>query len=485
MDIGRRVDTSAIVWGALTVGAAATVYVALSVVGMSVDLVLIGVVASLGILALSTIEARKAIVLIIFLSIILNVANYTIFRVGTGAVVGTESRILTLLRLPLVFLSTLIVLFRYGGLFWKFIVRNIDITIFGTIPFLAILYSPDTLSSIQYATWFLFALLTILGLCYTTGVSIKPDVWLDKISWLMVWSYIPLTVMVLYDIPSYVGGFLRVGAGDSSVYAFTCPVVLVAILVIERHKNNPGTKLTEKAPVVLLLLLVAVNALPIVLSAKRSAIVGVVLAIVIYLLANRSSGMNKRTSTFIRTMMVVLTIAAIGWTFISQADLTLRRFDRLVDPGETDNSFAIRQQIWETSVNLILNEFPLFGVGLNNGKIATAEYAYFEEGAGEGLHSTFLAIFVEMGGVGLLLFLILAIRSLRIWKKRWPQAAKWNLVILALPPLLISLTEYNLVPGQALFWPLWIVILLPRAALAHDLKPTGEQKADRSTVQAA
>jgi hypothetical protein len=475
MDIGRRVDTSAIVWGALTVGAAVSVYVALYIIGMSVDFILVGVVAAFCLLFLATRPTQKSLFFLVFLSILLNVANYTVFSfTATGESVdqGAESRLLVLMRLPIVFLAVAIPLMKYSGTFLRFLSRNLDVLLFCTVPFFAILYSPDKVSAIQYSVWFAFAMLTILALCFIVGLYTRKESWLENISWLLLWAYIPVTILVLFSIPSYFGGFLRSAYSDSTFYAFTCPVVLVALLVIERHKNFPGTRMTAKMPVYLLLMLVAINALPIVLSAKRSAIVATVLALLIYVVSNKASGMSKKASTAIRSALVIGTIAAVGWTFMSQANTTFMRFERLMDPAQTDNSFEIRQQIWRTSVDLVVADFPFFGVGLNNGKIATEQFAVAEEGAGKGLHSTFLAIFVEMGGVGLILFLFIALRSLHLWRKWWPSTSKWNLVILALPPIMISLTEYNLLPGQALFWPFWMAILLPRTALARDLEDT-------------
>ena len=458
---------SSALWTGVAVALAGLAFVGLFYFDLALELMVLVVVLSLAAMYVGSRPAYTVVFLAIFLSIFLNNANYTFFnfsaegeRLGRSA----ETQLLVLLRLPLVLFAVGLVLAKYGGQFSRFLLNNWDVVIFVLVPFCSVLFSPDKMAALQYAVWFSFSLLTILGFVYLLGVHVPSKFWGEHVAWLLFAGYILVSVLVLYSLPSYFGGILSSAFSHSNFYAYACPVVLVAVLVLDRQRRIPGNRLVNRIPYWLLLAIGVVNLVPILWSGKRSAVVAAGLALLIYLLANRSAGVGTKSSSLGRTILVTAVFGAAVWMAIPRMDTTIMRFERLFDPSVEDQSLGARQDVWRTSLNLVAEEFPVLGVGLANGATATRELAAIEEGAGSGLHSTYLAVFIEMGAVGLLFFIILGFRSLRLFFS-CPVSFKWNLVILAVPAVLISATEYSLVPGQAVFWPLWLAVLLPRVVL--------------------
>jgi len=159
----------------------------------------------------------------------------------------------------------------------------------------------------------------------------------------------------------------------------------------------------------------------------------------------------------------------VAWRVLPQAEVTLNRIEKTFDTSR-DGSTQERLEIWRNSMTTIMAN-PAVGVGLDNGRQASEAFAATSGVAGYGLHNTYLAVLVEMGVLGAFFFLILLIRSFNLWRTRCSKSLKWTIVLLACTPLLLGMVEYNLTPGQFMFWPLWIVILFPRIGLV-GMSPT-------------
>lgn len=435
---------------------------------LSIDLLLLVVIVSLAAIYIGGLPAYKVVFAAILLSILLNVANYTFLQYSfEGEQVGgsTESRFLVLLRLPLVFYAFFLVLSKHSAEFMTFLKRNSDAVLFAVLPYCSLLFSIEFITALQYAVWFSFSLLTILAFLFLLGTKVPHYLWSEHVAWLLMAGYIIVTLFVVIAMPSYVGGVLASAYSPTNFYAYASPIILATILVLDRQRRIPGRRLVNRIPYWSLLLLGLVNIVPLLWSAKRSALVATGLIFLVYAVTNRSASFGKRSSSLLRTAMIAAVVAAAVWLAIPRMETTIMRFERIFDPAIEDRSVEARRDVWRTSVAVVAEQSPVFGVGLRNGPMATKEFAGVEEGAGFGLHSTLIAIFIEMGGVGLLLFFIVSLRSLRLWFA-CPKVLKWNIAIFGIPAVLISLTEYNLIPGQAVFWPLWISVLLPRVLLA-------------------
>jgi hypothetical protein len=69
----------------------------------------------------------------------------------------------------------------------------------------------------------------------------------------------------------------------------------------------------------------------------------------------------------------------------------------------------------------------------------------------------------EMGLAGFANFVLVVARSARVlWSRPEWRDMRVYVLMLGLPVLIMAATESDLTPGQAVFFPLWLAILLPR-----------------------
>ena len=177
-----------------------------------------------------------------------------------------------------------------------------------------------------------------------------------------------------------------------------------------------------------------------------------------YLMAGR----RQRKGSLVTVVVVGAILTGVVLWAIPRAERTVSRFTRVADEEREDLSVEARKMIIRDGL-YVFSKYPVFGVGITNGKRATRALLPSSEVAGNSLHNTLLGVLVEFGAVGLVLFLIVVARSVQLFFQAPGSEFKLDILLLAIPPGLICLTEYNLAPGQAMFWPLWLALLAPRA----------------------
>jgi O-antigen ligase len=199
----------------------------------------------------------------------------------------------------------------------------------------------------------------------------------------------------------------------------------------------------------------------VIVSSKRSVIVGSV-CIVLIGGARELLGRRIQVGRLVVVASTICLVAVSSYQLLLRSDTTVWRFTRLFEQGQADASVAARFDLLEIGW-LVYREAPITGVGLTGFGSSVAEVALGSEYEGYGMHNTYAAVLVEMGAIGALLFVFMVGRTVLIGlRSGFFHANMGAYTLLALPPLLYGLTEYNLTPGQIAFWPLWIVLLLPR-----------------------
>lgn len=156
----------------------------------------------------------------------------------------------------------------------------------------------------------------------------------------------------------------------------------------------------------LALLLLAVTSLGLFLTMSRGCILAAVVTAMVFfyrLYSLKLKSLNPR----IRRFLVFVVLILVGIAGVMPASF----FDRFLQAGADRGSG--RLDIWTAGVVMFLH-YPIAGAGLNNFQVVYTKYAGYEShlysSHGADAHNVYLAIAVEEGTVGLLLFLM-AIRK--------------------------------------------------------------------------
>jgi len=145
----------------------------------------------------------------------------------------------------------------------------------------------------------------------------------------------------------------------------------------------------------------------------------------------------------------------------------LNRLDRIeIKDGNVDDaSLEIRLHIWKSYLQ-VFNKYPLIGVGYGN--LVPVHNSSISPGnsiRNKSPHNTFLGLLVSNGIFGALLFAFITIRSMTIFLIRSKGVFKYYYSLVLVCILIMNYLEFNLYPGQSLFWPTFIILLFPRIYL--------------------
>jgi O-antigen ligase len=142
----------------------------------------------------------------------------------------------------------------------------------------------------------------------------------------------------------------------------------------------------------------------ILLTQSRAALLGLVVAIVPGLIPELKSRPRLTVSLAVSAMVVVLLIPASSWERLAGISrVTGISNIEEIDP-EGEGSVSLRLQILEVAWKIV-NDHPIFGVGLGAYKLANARYAPWMPRGGEvDTHNTYMNLAAEVGVPGLLLW---------------------------------------------------------------------------------
>ena len=402
---------------------------------------------------------REPVVGVLFLAMLLNVANYTVlnFSADGTEVLSGGARLIAALRVPLVVATIGIHAWSSPRRFLSLLRANWDVVLFGTSAFLGVFISTDPGQAGRYALWLVLSLTAALVFVQEVGLERNRDR-MATVAATIGLCYAPVVLLAARGLPTFAGrGYLVADYLPSNIYAVGGTLVLGSIAAVLGLPSRRRAWFSTT-----LLIAFAGLALPIVLlSAKRSAIVA--MALILCIAGLREFARRRWRPTRSAFVIALLAAGAVGGVkAIDQAQATQWRFTRLVAEGQEDSSVVARLDLLKLGREVFYTS-PLVGVGLTGFGKAVGRSRPGSSYEAYSLHNTYLAVPVEMGIVGTLLFLIMVFRSIRIGiRNRILTDDLVTFLLLSLPALLYGVTEYNLTPGQIVFWPVWIAILLPR-----------------------
>lgn len=215
----------------------------------------------------------------------------------------------------------------------------------------------------------------------------------------------------------------------------------------------------------------------IILTRSRSAVLGLVMACVTFLLLA-----PKRYRVPIIALVVV---GAAAFIYLTDPQF-VQRAETILSPRESrDAASRSRLEIWKAGLAMI-RDHPILGVGTGNFPQATGRYA--PEYEGMNAHSTYIRCAAELGIPGLLLLLALianafytlwvVLRGVRVLPES--QARAMQLVAVGLGASLASSLAFGITGHQLYVEAFWWKLLLPVCLLRcfenarADLQTNGE-----------
>ena len=142
------------------------------------------------------------------------------------------------------------------------------------------------------------------------------------------------------------------------------------------------------------------------LTYSRGAWIGFLVGLII-IAAYKTSRSSKRVRISLVLLIIVL---AIGIFFLLPSTIK----GRIESVGTIEGSGLVRLRLWQEALGII-NDFPLFGSGLNTYMDVSLRYSI--PGGGEGMfyaHNSYLQMVAEIGLVGLVCFLWILVRFFRL-----------------------------------------------------------------------
>ena len=233
-------------------------------------------------------------------------------------------------------------------------------------------------------------------------------------------------------LPEYTRGRpLEALYASSNFHAYPAGTVVIALIIIGFKQDGVRVgvmRLTRKIPSFVFAGVIVVAGATMFLSGRRAVTVAVGIAVVVYLLIE-VQGRGKGAFRLFRIGLIAGAFVLIWWLTAPLAEHATYRFERAVGPGR-DTSLQARVEIWENGLELVLTN-PVFGAGLLNAVVLSEMLMPYSSFAG---YSTHFGVFIEMGAVGLFFFVLILIRSWRLYWALPSKALKADIVLLSIPP---------------------------------------------------
>jgi O-antigen ligase len=392
------------------------------------------------------VTTRSVTVAALLALMFLNVLNYS-----SAGELGNGLRI-AYARLPVLVVALLLLIYQFRGRFSALLMENYDVALFVAWATIGSIVSSSPLVSFSYAAWLGASLLFLLILmqCFP-----EPGSMIRAVDQTLLVAYAFPVVLGVIAIPGYLSGGLRL-SGDldvHQVFAWSAVIVIGAMMNIASIERRRGrTSLLWHGPVSTTIL--AVCFVCIVFSGNRGSVLGMGVLFAVYLL-----GGTIRRRSFARYAIGLIAGVLVAQSYIQS--FTANRYRTLFEQQELSSSDQLRAQIYKANWEYGL-QHPILGGGLLT---AAVEVAKSVPGApaGYAAHSTYMEMISEMGLAGFAIFLIIGGRSIwLLWQRPEWRDMRVYVLMLGLPVLIMAATESDLTPGQALFFPLWLAILLPR-----------------------
>jgi O-antigen ligase len=156
---------------------------------------------------------------------------------------------------------------------------------------------------------------------------------------------------------------------------------------IDKSENAPRFRL-------LYLLTSLILAIFMLLTGSRTAVLSILAVIVIYVF------FNFQHST-VKNAIIIILLCIIIYNFVSQF-MPDKLFNRMfsVQRYDVDTESNSRTRIWNSAFQYVLPNMPFWGFGIGNAPVAM----YSVSGYYQGIHNTYLTMFMEFGFFGIPVF---------------------------------------------------------------------------------
>ncbi len=420
---------------------------------------------ALGLFVLSR-SSSTLVNLAILISIVVNLAGYSFLTYDAGGAkrIVPGGDIITFMP-PILLVATIVVVFlRIGSPLARYVRRNADVLLLAFSAILSTFFALDQPRAAQYSIWLAVSVVAALVYFFLLGAKYRCEDWGAHMAGLLFIGNAPFLVLVASGASNF-DGRIDVLYSSKLFWTYAASIVVPAVLVMSRRlRPKAGWQVLAKIPWPVLAAIAMFAAGVLLLSGKRNPIGSTALVVVLYMTLGSRSQLRAGFSSTMRMLVLSAGIVLVAWQLSPLADRTWERFEKLTDPRR-NTSVQARKEIMENGLD-VFARYPVFGVGIANGRNAIKRYHPNDETTGLNLHNTLLGILVETGLVGLLLFTLVSVRTIYLLVKYGHTHFKVDWMLLSIPPALVSLTEYNLTPGQAMFWPLLLILVAPRALLA-------------------
>lgn len=418
-----------------------------------------GASLTLAIIALQ-LPHRRFVTIALFLLVFLNVWNYS-----TLVFWGPFN--LAHLRFPILIFALALMAFRYTGRIALLLSQNWDVLAFGAWACFSGLFARDVFS-ILYAGWLMATLLFILF--FLKSFSSYREL-LIKLAGILVLAYSWPVIMGIMALPQYRVGTRLVPLFDlDKVNGWGAMMVIVGLVqlqLLRKETDHWLLRMLASWPVTSVISTAAI--LNIILSGARAAMFGLLLTLIVYSTLLVSKRVQVRTGLArlgLSGLLVIGLLVFMGWRVFDFGALLEKRYEKIVLEW-TEPYMNPRYFIWRSTLRSFRDN-PITGAGLTNVRAFLPHYLRPIGQADKGFssHGTHIEILAETGLVGIFFFAVILARSLFFASSISPgRSYTGHIALIVTGPLVISLFESNLTPGQALFYPLWLGILLPRCKI--------------------
>ena len=279
-----------------------------------------------------------------------------------------------------------------------------------------------------YPIWFILTFIGFIKLfIHTRKISSNYYEFIIRGLTIILSAYIFGTILAVFSLPKLVLGSEDIYFSSKTHYTYCVMVVASLISVINSIKKKKISPLEWAFVVCCLIVLL--------FSGRRTPTIVLCINVCVYFFYNRK---------IIIPIIIVLNVFFIGYDL---GDFkTVQRLDRIDYSSNTldDSSYNERLRLREYYLNKV-EDTGYVGVGL--GRI-DAEDIYSEK---LGTHNTYLSVYHQLGIIGIILWLVIIIKSIYRVLRNSDHKLKIIFLMLFLPFFAIGWVENTFNPGQIMF----------------------------------
>lgn len=352
---------------------------------------------------------------------------------------------------------------------------NIDVLIFAFSFFFSVFFSIDKGIAFFYSIWFTLSIFSIIVYFSLLSLKFNRNDGLFAFFQLVFWSNVIIIPLGLLNISNlFLGSGFDIAYGSSSFYAYNLFSIVVSVLC--SHLFVGKSLFQVKYKTILEIIIVLLSILFSFYSARRSPTMMILFIVISFMFFKYGkSKISKILILVIITAFVSIIFPLFEEFVVSNNDSgqVFIKFTQMLDSKGNiidDKSFKDREDIWIV-YDKIIDKNPIFGNGSGNSVISYSEMTNNTESniVGFSPHSLFKGLIVENGYLGLILFIIVLLKSISIiYNKSRSNSNEFSiyLVMIFIPITIINSNEFNLIPGQVFFWTTFMFYLMPRMLIS-------------------